>query len=201
MSAFTIIQRAQNAGLKLWAEGAALLRYEGDANTFELMKPELIACKAEIMEALRDGEKVQDWLRQQLDSIQPAASIKAQAVQLGFRLEQLNAARLAIGASVSKYLGVTYWQLVNKIDREAVRDALQKIAAELGFSWNELLDAGAITELDLDQFAIDFSHDDGDQWRCYINSIGLRARHGCPGLAHRITCNCGGKCRAFGEQP
>ena len=137
MSAFTIIQRAQNAGLKLWAE-AALLRYEGDAHTFELMKPELIASKAEILEALRN--------------------------------------------------------------REAVRDALEQFAIDLGFQWSELLDAGVIAELDVYQFATDWNKSTPDQWRAFIGSIGQRARHNCPGLAHRITCNCGGKCRAFGGQ-
>ena len=88
-----------------------------------------------------------------------------------------------------------------KTELGKVRQTLEQFAIDLGFQWSELLDAGVIAELDLDQFATDWNKSTPDQWRCYIHSIGLRARHGCPGLAHRITCNCGGKCRAFGEQP
>ena len=81
-----------------------------------------------------------------------------------------------------------------------VRQTLEQFAIDLGFQWNELLDAGVVAELDVYQFANDWNKNTPEQWRCYINSIGLRARHGCPGLANRPTCNCGGKCRAFGEQ-
>ena len=102
-------------------------------------------------------------------------------------------------ASVATVATVTVANAQSELGK--VRQTLEQFAMDLGFQWSELLDAGVIAELDLDQFATDWNKSTPDQWRCYIHSIGLRARHGCPGLAHRITCNCGGKCRAFGEQP
>ena len=56
--------------------------------------------------------EVEVWLRQALDSIQTAKIVEAQAVQLGFSLEQIHTARAAIGVRVSKCLGVEYWRLM-----------------------------------------------------------------------------------------
>ncbi len=197
MSAQTIIERAQTSGLKLWAGESGALRYAGDATTFEQLRPELVANKAAILEALSLAGAVESWLSQALGSIQPAITIKVEALLLGFSSEELDAALIAIGATVSRCLGAEYFRLPDAMDLEAVRDALQKIAGELGFTWNELLDAGVIAELDLDAFAQDWHLTTPDQWRSFIQSIGLRARHSCPGLAHHIGCDCGGQCRAF----
>ena len=101
-------------------------------------------------------------------------------------------------ASVATVATVTVANAQSELGK--VRQTLERFAAELGFKWPELMDSGLIVETDLDQFATDWNKTTPEQWRCYINSIGLRARHNCRGLAHRITCNCGGKCRAFGEQ-
>ena len=102
-------------------------------------------------------------------------------------------------ASVATVATVTVANAQTKLGK--VRQTLEQFAIDLGFQWTELLDAGVIAEFDLDQFADDWNKSTEEQWRCYINSIGLRARHGCPGLANRPTCNCGSKCRAFGGQP
>jgi len=55
--------------------------------------------------------EVEVWLRQALDSIQTAASVEADGEALGFTLEQIQAARAVIGATVARCLGVIYWRL------------------------------------------------------------------------------------------
>ena len=145
MSAQAIIERAKVAGLALSISDKGGLKFAGDARAVELMRPELIAHKAEIL----------------------------------------------------KLLGMT----ASNCDLAHVRQTLERFAIEQGFTWPDLLDAGLIVESDLDQFAQDWSSYSVTEWRAYIASIGARARHGCPGLAHRVVCDCGGQCRAFGAQP
>ena len=55
--------------------------------------------------------KVESWLRQALDSIQPAKVLEAEGAQLGFTATELHTARAAIGARVVRCLGVEYWQV------------------------------------------------------------------------------------------
>ncbi len=201
MNAQTIIERAQNSGLKLWAGESGALRYSGDAHTFEQLRPELIANKAAILKALVHTGEVEVWLRQKLDSIQPAKTIEVEAALMGYTMEELDTALIRIGGVRSQCLGVSYWRLPDKFDRDAVRDTLARFAAELGFEWRELLGVGLIQECDFDQFAETWSQCTDDQWRDFIASVGKRARNNCPGLVHRITCDCGGQCRTFGAQP
>lgn len=101
-------------------------------------------------------------------------------------------------ASVATVAPVTVANPQSELDN--VRQTLERFAAELGFKWPELMDSGLIVETDLDPFAQDWNKSTPEQWRAYISSIGQRARHGCPGLAHRIDCDCGGQCRAFGAR-
>ena len=59
-----------------------------------------------------DFSKVEIWLMKQLDCIQSAKVLELEAVQTGYSMVDLNAARLAIGGvQVVPCLGVDYWHL------------------------------------------------------------------------------------------
>ena len=61
-----------------------------------------------------DFSKLEIWLLKQLDCIQSAKVLELEAVQMGYSMLDLDAARLAIGGvQVVPCLGVNYWRLAS----------------------------------------------------------------------------------------